>query len=172
MADKILYNAKTDKPWLSQFAAIPVVLFYVKNNKRYMLHFATAEAAFHYFKTKAKPFREKIMASTTGANARYWGSAKAECPMRDDWNDIRKKVMRRVEWAKFTQNPLFGQLLLDTGDAELLELAPWDKDGYWGVNNSGEGSNNSGKIKMKVRSKLKGHKFRIDDPLYDMTKFI
>lgn len=170
--DQILYNGKTDHPWLSQFANIPVVLFYVKNKHRYLLHFANAESAFQYFKTKAAPFREKIITSPTAAKARYWGSAKSECPMREDWLLIRKKIMRRVLWAKYTQNALYGHMLIATDDAELIELAPWDKDGYWGVDNSGKGENNAGKLTMKVRSKLKGHKFDIDDPLYDMTKFI
>lgn len=169
---QILYNGKTDQPWLSQFASIPVVLFYTKNKRNYLLHFANAESAFQYFKTKATPFREKILSAPTAAKARYWGSAKAECPMREDWLLIRKKVMRRVLWAKYTQNVLYGQMLLNTEDAELIELAPWDKEGYWGVDNSGKGENNAGKITMKVRDKLKGHKFDMFDPLYDMTKFM
>lgn len=169
---EIRYNVKTLNAYLSQFANIPVSLYYFKNDKKVWLDFHTAEAAFQYFKTLAEPFREKIISASSASNARYWGSAKAQCPIRDDWDDIREKVMLRVVWAKYTQNVYYGAKLLETGDAPLVEHAPWDKEGFWGETAPGVGKNRSGKLTMKVRTRLENHKFDLNDSHYDMTKYL
>ncbi|MGL5013437.1 MAG: NADAR family protein [Bacteroidales bacterium] len=175
-ADKpreIRYNAKIPQSaFMSQFANIPVALFYFKNEKKIWLEFDTAEAAFQYFKTLAEPFREKIKAASSAANARYWGSAKAQCPIREDWDDIREKVMLRVVWAKYTQNIYYAQKLLATEDAVLVEHAPWDKEGFWGETSPGNGENKAGIITMKVRTRLSKHMFDPSDHYYDMSKYI
>jgi len=53
---------------------------------------------------------------------------------------------------KFKQEDL-KQMLLDTGDQELVEGNTWN-DTFWGVCR-GEGQNNLGKILMKVRMELR-----------------
>ncbi len=73
-------------------------------------------------------------------------------PTRSDWDDIKLNVMEQVVCAKFTQNPILAQDLLDTGDKPLVEGNNW-KDLFWGVDlKSGEGKNNLGKILMSLRS--------------------
>ena len=55
--------------------------------------------------------------------------------------------------AKFTQNPNLAQLLIETGDATLIEGNNWD-DVVWGVCN-GVGENRLGKILMQIRTEIK-----------------
>lgn len=69
----------------------------------------------------------------------------------DNWNDIRDNVMRRVVWWKF-QNRDLAKLLIDTGDALLVEDSP--RDSYWGVGKDGNGLNRLGVILMEIRGLL------------------
>ena len=70
---------------------------------------------------------------------------------RSDWDDVRCDIMEQVVYAKFTQNPVLAQALLDTGHKPLKEGNPW-KDLYWGIDlKSGEGENHLGKILMALR---------------------
>jgi ribA/ribD-fused uncharacterized protein len=72
--------------------------------------------------------------------------------MRDDWNDIKIDVMRDLLQEKFSDDDL-RELLLATGDAELIEGNTWN-DYFWGVC-LGEGQNWLGKLLMEVRKELK-----------------
>ena len=75
--------------------------------------------------------------------------------LRPDWEEVKVGIMEDIVRAKFTQNEDMKQLLLATGDAELIEGNTW-RDTFWGVNlNTGEGSNHLGKSLMKVREELK-----------------
>ena len=75
--------------------------------------------------------------------------------MRWDWDDVKFKIMERVVYEKFTQNPTLAQDLLNTGDRILKEGNYW-KDLYWGVDlKTGEGENNLGKILMSLRDYIR-----------------
>ncbi len=75
--------------------------------------------------------------------------------MRSDWDDVKFGIMEQVVYAKFTQNPMLAQNLLDTGDKVLKEGNYW-KDVYWGVDiRTGEGENNLGKILMALRDNFR-----------------
>ena len=65
---------------------------------------------------------------------------------------IKDDVMYNVVKAKFNIKYL-KQMLINTGDAELIEGNSWN-DTYWGVC-SGRGQNKLGKILMRVREELK-----------------
>ncbi len=80
---------------------------------------------------------------------------------RQDWNEIRHRVMRWCLRVKLTQNyEEFGQLLLTTNDQPIVEQSR--KDDFWGaklVDNTGEilvGQNVLGRLLMELREKLKG----------------
>lgn len=73
--------------------------------------------------------------------------------LRDDWEEIKDSVMYDICRAKFTQNPNLAQLLIETGDATLIEGNNWG-DVVWGVCN-GVGENRLGKILMQIRSEIK-----------------
>lgn len=74
-------------------------------------------------------------------------------PIRPDWANVKTDVMRAVVFDKFTRHPDLGRLLLATGNARLIEGAPWG-DTCWGVCD-GVGENRLGLILMAVRAYLK-----------------
>lgn len=72
--------------------------------------------------------------------------------LRSNWNQIRIPLMKIFLVQKFS-HPELKKLLLDTGNAELVEGNYWN-DTFWGVCNH-IGQNNLGKLLMEVRSELK-----------------
>lgn len=70
--------------------------------------------------------------------------------MRPDWDDIKIEVMRELIKIKFT-NPQLRQLLVNTGNAQLIEGNHWG-DTFWGQCR-GVGHNYLGKLLMNERSK-------------------
>ena len=73
--------------------------------------------------------------------------------LRSDWDEIKDWVMLSVVRLKFLQNRRLAQLLVDTGDAEIVELNSWG-DRYWGECPRGEGKNRLGEILMQVRKEI------------------
>lgn len=73
--------------------------------------------------------------------------------LRKDWDSKKLEFMNWGVREKFKNNTL-KELLLSTGDEELIEGNTW-KDTFWGVCN-GKGKNHLGKILMEVRRELRG----------------
>ena len=71
---------------------------------------------------------------------------------RADWHEAKLGIMRQADLAKFTQHPDLAELLLATGDVELVEDSP--SEPYWGIGPDGQGLNWAGRILMEVRQKL------------------
>lgn len=152
--DYIRYNASIAKySWLSNFQNCMIVL-YVEKGSDETLTFSNVEAAFQYFKTRSPEQRQKIYNCVKASDARYQGSEKAGCVMRKDWYDMREAVMLAVLKAKYMQNYYLRKWLLETDKAELIELAPWDKELFWGTDDNGNGENKSGQLTMQVREWL------------------
>jgi N-glycosidase YbiA len=61
--------------------------------------------------------------------------------------------MREAVRRKFEANPGIREVLLSTGDAELVEKTTGDY--YWGCGTDGTGKNMLGKILMEVRGELR-----------------
>lgn len=74
-------------------------------------------------------------------------------PLRKDWEEIKDDIMREALRAKFTQNKELSKILLETGDAELVEHTT--NDNYWGDGGDGSGKNMLGKFLMKLREELR-----------------
>ncbi len=74
-------------------------------------------------------------------------------PLRADWESVKEDVMRRALRAKFTAHPELRDLLLGTGDADLVENAPGDY--YWGVGKDGSGKNRLGALLVELRAALR-----------------
>lgn len=72
-------------------------------------------------------------------------------PMRSDWETVRVDVMRQGLRAKIQQHSRIRKLLLETGDAEIIEDSP--RDAFWGV-----GQNQLGKLWMELREEIKNEK--------------
>ena len=74
-------------------------------------------------------------------------------PLRPDWEDVKDNIMREAVLAKFEQYAELRDLLLATGDQDIVEKTT--RDYYWGCGTDGTGKNMLGKILMEVRAKLR-----------------
>lgn len=130
-----------DHEFLSNFYPHP---FYI-----YGLRFATVEHAFQAYKmTNAKDARLVYEQPTPGLAKRLARSL----PKRDDWEQIKNRVMYECCREKF-YDPHLGRLLQATCDEELVEGNTWG-DHYWGVC-KGVGQNHLGQILMRIRTELR-----------------
>lgn len=111
------------------------------------VQYDTTENAFQASKTLDKLKRLEIADMTPGQSKR----AGREVEMRSDWDVVKLQVMEDILTIKFNQ-PKLRELLLVTGDEELIEGNTWN-DIFWGVCD-GVGENHLGKILMKIRSRL------------------
>ena len=109
----------------------------------------TSESAFQMMKTTDLTLRKKIGMSHP-SEAKRLGR---HLVLREDWEDIKDRIMLELITAKFIQHPELAQKLLDTKEAELIEGNNWN-DTYWGVCN-GIGKNQLGKTLMYVRDLLR-----------------
>ncbi len=98
--------------------------------------------------------------------------SKNKSQMRSDWTLTRENVLLEIVRAKFTQNPVFKDLLLATQDAYLLQIQGYQRFGenefklfksdidaedvFLGVLPNGAGQNFLGKCLMQVRKELGG----------------
>ncbi len=74
-------------------------------------------------------------------------------PLRTDWEAVKDDIMRAAVHAKFTQHPQLAQLLIETGNATIVEHTK--NDAYWGDGGDGSGKNMLGQILMETRELLK-----------------
>lgn len=137
--DKIITEFRGDTRWLSNFAPCEVVFCGDT--------YPSTENAYQAAKTLIEDERKFF----TECNAYQAKEAGKEVTMRDDWDNVKLKVMLNLNRQKYSQEP-FRTKLLSTGKAEIQEGNDWG-DTYWGIC-EGVGANNLGKIIMQIRSEL------------------
>ncbi len=120
------------------------------------LIFPTAEHLFQSWKfIRTDPeWAEYIRLSPTPDKAKYHGRNKMHTIM-PTWNEERVHIMSLILFNKVNQHQLVKQVLLNTGDSELIEWAPWDE--FWGHGKNGTGQNMLGKLWMELRANLGGN---------------
>lgn len=128
--------------FLSNFIPCEIVVLELK--------FPTLEHAYQASKTLWESERIAISQLPTPGKAKRMGK---KIHLRSDWEKIRINIMFELLQQKFSQ-PLFKDLLLQTGDIEIVEDT-WDEQ-FWGVVD-GIGENNLGKLLMKVRDNLRNN---------------
>ncbi|MBA3545807.1 MAG: NADAR family protein [Nannocystis sp.] len=109
----------------------------------------------HYFQAQkfvGTPHEEEVRNAPAPKDAADWGRQRSR-PLRTDWEEVKDDVMRRALHAKFTQHPTLPDLLLGTGDEEIVENAPGDY--YWGCGKDGSGRNRLGALLMELRTALR-----------------
>lgn len=109
----------------------------------------------HYFQAQKfddKDYQERIRASPSPSIAARLGRSR-KVPIRADWEDIKVGIMHKVVVVKFKSHPELIQLLLSTGEEEIVEKTT--KDYYWGCGKNGTGKNMLGKILMQIREELR-----------------
>lgn len=122
--------------WLSNFAPSLVVFDGVV--------YPTVENAYQAAKTQQK-YRDPFRHCTPGQAKRLGRTVD----MRADWEQVKVAVMRELIEKKFMANTKHGNMLIATGDAELIEGNTWG-DRFWGVC-GGVGLNILGRLLMEHR---------------------
>jgi ribA/ribD-fused uncharacterized protein len=138
------YSTKETYGEFSNFAAHPVTL----DGQRW----PTSEHYFQAQKFHDAAYREKIRTAKSPMIAARLGRSRT-VPIRPDWEDVKIDAMRRAVFAKFSAHPELKEMLLATGDEEIVE--PADRDNFWGCGPNGSGQNWLGRILMEVRSELR-----------------
>jgi len=85
------------------------------------LSYKNSEAAFHAQKTLDETEREKFI----NLNPSVSKKLGRKIALRDDWEDVKTKIMYEICYAKFSQNPNLKNKLLATGDEYLEEGTYW-----------------------------------------------
>ena len=140
---KFYSNAKTPYRVFSNFYPSQVTV----DSKTY----PTVEHYFQSCKFNDEKHKEKIRTAATPARAKELGRTRAT-PLRDDWEEIKVDVLYEGLLAKFTQHEDLKKILLDTGNAHLVEDSP--TDAFWGCGRSGKGKNVLGFLLMAVRDEI------------------
>ena len=123
--------------------------FYERKVEYEGITYGSSEAAFQAQKTL--DIEERLQfASLTPMQSKRNGRKVA---LRPDWEGVKVLTMYEIVLAKFTQNPDLAEMLIATGDEELVEGNYWH-DTFWGVCD-GVGTNFLGKILMQIRGELK-----------------
>lgn len=148
MSDAIkFYSTKDAFGEFSNFAAFP---FTIEGRE-----WRTTEHYFQAQKFAGTEFEEQIRLIPSPMIAARAGRDRKK-PFRKDWDAVRDDVMRTAVRAKFTQHPKLAELLLSTGDAEIIEHTK--NDAYWADGGDGTGKNMLGIILMEIREELRKQK--------------
>lgn len=122
------------------------------------MKFRNSEAVFQslkYRKTKSRNIFKTMAPSTATLRGRQIRREK----FRDDWEKVKDQMMLKAVKAKFWQNEYIRNILISTGDEEIINENDYH-DNYWG-NCTCEackdipGRNQLGKTLMEVREWVK-----------------
>ncbi len=138
------YRPKEPYGQFSNFAPFPVEL----KGKVW----PTSEHYFQAQKFAGTDDEEAIRLAESPMMAARMGRSR-ERPLRPDWESVKDDVMREVLHAKFAQHPSLRSLLLQTGEAELIEHTRNDR--YWADGGDGSGRNRLGQLLMELRTELR-----------------
>jgi len=109
----------------------------------------------HYFQAQKFPNTpdcDQIRQAKTPKDAAKMGRDRTR-PLRKDWEQVKDDMMRKAVLRKFETHADIREILLATGDGEIVENAPGDY--YWGCGKDGSGKNMLGLILMEVREILR-----------------
>jgi len=136
---------RTSEPYgeFSNFSAHPIFLKGVL--------WPTTEHYFQAQKFEGTPRAEEIRKTESPMVAARMGRSRKH-PLRPDWESVKDEVMMEALRAKFLQHLPLADLLLSTGDAELVEHTSNDR--YWADGGDGTGRNRLGQLLMELRTEL------------------
>lgn len=144
MSQVRFYRPKEPYGQFSNFAPFPVEL----KGKVW----PTSEHYFQAQKFAGTEHEEAVRLAESPMMAARMGRSR-ERPLRLDWELVKDDVMREVLHAKFAQHPSLRSLLLQTGEAELIEHTRNDR--YWADGGDGSGRNRLGQLLMELRTELR-----------------
>ena len=164
--NRILYFARDRElfGFLSRFHPAPILLdgeVWATVEHYYQAQKSADPAYRQSIRAAATPGRAKRLAAPPGAprrvSAQSWFRRNGALP-RADWHEVKLGIMRRADLAKFAQHSDLAELLLATGDAELIEDSP--SEPYWGIGPDDQGLNWAGRVIMEVRTELRAARRR------------
>ncbi len=119
--------------------------------------FPTAEHAYQAGKARKPEVRAWLMSAPSPALLAMAAHGLYYWDISPGWSTMKFDRMKRVLQAKFSQHEDLKRLLLDTGEARLVESATVDSavNRLWGEVN-GVGQNKLGQLLMEVRTGLRG----------------
>jgi ribA/ribD-fused uncharacterized protein len=129
-----------DERFLSNFYPSPVELGGVT--------YPTVENAYQAAKT-ASQNRGPFVSCSPGEAKKLGRTVE----LVSNWDEIKERVMEKLLYRKFYDNPELGRKLDATGDMYLMEGNTWG-DTYWGMCD-GVGKNRLGALLMYVRGQLR-----------------
>ncbi|RXE57724.1 NADAR family protein [Acetivibrio mesophilus] len=115
-------------------------------------YWSTSEHYFQAMKFAGTEYEEEIRLSATPMEAAKRGRDRNK-PLRKDWEQVKDGIMREAVLEKFKTHADIREILISTGDEEIIEKTT--DDYYWGCGSDGTGKNMLGKILMEVRAILK-----------------
>lgn len=117
--------------------------------------FATAEHAYQAGKARRDVVREWILSAPTPSLVAMAAHGLYTWDIVPDWSKIKYNRMRAVLRAKFSQHEDLRRLLVETGDARLVEIGKVDNvvNRTWGEVN-GKGANMLGVLLMELRGEF------------------
>ncbi len=120
------------------------------------IEYKTAEHAFQTIKflETAPDIANKIITASSPFTARELAQ-KYKNLRRQDWSNVKYKIMEEILFQKTIQNEYVKQKLLATENFEIIEDCGEDDDKDWGCGLDGSGQNNLGKIWMNIRERIK-----------------
>ncbi len=138
------YSTADDFGEFSNFAEYPIV---VDGNS-----WPTSEHYFQAMKFASSKDQMEVRSASTPMEAARKGRDRRR-KLRRNWESIKDKVMREAVYAKFSQHEVLAELLLGTGEAEIVEHT--ENDSYWGDGGDGRGKNMLGRILQETRNFLR-----------------
>jgi hypothetical protein len=92
--------------------------------------------------------REAVRCKDTPQAAAVMGRDRT-LPLRPDWEEVKDTVMFDALRHKFSVHQNLAELLISTGNEEIVEDSP--NDFYWGWGRDHSGKNMLGKLLMRLR---------------------
>lgn len=139
----MIYFFRNEHAWLSNYAECKITIRGIE--------YQSVENAYMACKNTSPEWKELCRTSSAA-------QAKRESKnilLRDNWDEVKLRVMKACLDQKFAQEP-FRQLLIDTGNQNIVEGTYW-KDTYWGVDLKQDpniGENHLGRIIMQIRNEI------------------
>lgn len=112
------------------------------------LYWYTSEHYFQAQKFVDTSHLEQIRLVKTPKDAARMGRERNR-PLRQDWEQVKDGIMQKAVLRKFETHADIREILVSTGNEEIVENSPIDY--YWGCGADGSGKNMLGIILMEVR---------------------
>ena len=130
--------------------------YYLSNFSSFMVEWMgalwpTSEHAYQAAKFRDMFLRKSIRRATSAHEAKKLARRHSN-EIRPDWDEVKVDCMRSILTAKLQQHTFIQDMLVGTGDAELVEDSP--RDSFWGRGPDWDGENQLGNIWMGLRAEF------------------